>query len=400
MTPLAVMPSCFDFHTARAGLQRAVEAGLIAGASYAVLRHQDVVDLGLIGFARVETSEVMRVDHLFRVFSNTKLFTSIAVMQLVEQGLLDLDEPVYKHIPQLGDRRVLKPHARRLDDTEPANGPITVRHLLTHTAGLSYGIFDPGTPIFTAYNERRVLDANQTLAQMMDVLAELPLTFHPGTRWEYSVATDVLSRLVEVVTGQAFADALLSRVLQPLGMSSTGFFVPAEQQHHLAGYYQGASLTDPLERGLKCVDDALPYPGAFRRPMPRQSGGGGLVSSLPDMVALMRSLLPGGPSLLKRETLVAMMSDQLPPQLSVFFPETGPQPWRGHGLAGAVLRAAGPLNAPGAAGEFSWGGIAGTQWWIHPRTQTAGVLMLQRVMGYAHPVVTEFKLNVYAAVDV
>ena len=272
-----------------------------------------------------------------------------------------------------------------------------MQHLLTHTAGLSYGLFDPGSVLFKAYQQRKVLNPMSTLAQMMDALGELPLAFHPGTAWEYSVATDVLSRLVEVVTGTSFFEALQRRILGPLGMTDTGFFVAEDQQHRLAGYYLGADLADPMKPGLTRVDATQPYPGAYLRPMPRQAGGGGLVSSLPDMIKLMRALLPGGPALLQPETLLQMRTDQLAAGLCVQFPDTGPQPGRGFGLAGGVIRTPGPLDAPGAAGEHYWGGIAGTQWWWHPRSHSAGLLMLQRVLGFSHPVGVEFKRQVYAA---
>lgn len=399
MSRLALTSSPFDFSAVHACLQEAVDARLIAGASHAVLRGQDLVDLRCTGLAHIESGEAMREDHLFRVFSNTKLFTSIAVMRLVEQQRLDLDEPVQRHLPALADLRVLRPGATQLDDTEPARAPITARHLLTHTAGLSYGLFDPASPLFAAYQQHRILNARETLAQMVEHLGELPLAFHPGTAWTYSVATDVLSRLVEVVCGEPFGDALRRLVLDPLALQDTGFVVPPDQQHRLAGYYQGASLKDPMKPGLRDVGQTQPYPGAYRQAVPRQSGGGGLVSSLGDMVTLMRCLLAGGAPLLQPPTLAELMRDQLPPSLCITFPMSGPMPWRGHGLAGCVFRSAGPSTAPGVAGEFSWGGIAGTQWWIHPRTGTAGVLMVQRVMADGHPALLAFRRRVYEAID-
>lgn len=389
----------FDFRPLRAVLQQHVDAGVVAGTTHAVLAGQELVDIGCTGCADLEARVPMREDHLFRIFSNTKLITSIAAMRLFERGEIGLDDPVERFIPALGARRVLRPGATRIDDTEPARGPITIRQLMTHTAGLSYGLFDPGSPIFAAYQKRKVMNPQATLAQMMDLLAELPLTFHPGTDWEYSVATDVLARVVEVVTGRSFGEALQQLVLQPLGMHDTGFVIPGDQQHRLVGYYLGADPADPMKPGLTRVDATQPYPGAYLRPVPRQAGGGGLVSSLPDLIRLMRSLLPGGEALLRPPTLELMWSDQLPPQLTQQFPDTGPLPGRSHTLASGLIRTPGPLDAPGAAGERYWGGIAGTQWWIHPRTGTAGLLMMQRVLGYAHPLCIRFKRSVYDAVD-
>jgi CubicO group peptidase (beta-lactamase class C family) len=170
---------------------------------------------------------------------------------------------------------------------------------MSHSSGLSYGLLDPGTLIFNAYNERKVVNPATTLAQMMDVLADLPLVFHPGTSWEYSVATDVLARLVEVISGERFDAFIQSRILGPLGMVDTGFV--ASDRNRLVAFYTGADPIDLMKPGLTRADDA-PYPGAYLRPVPRQSGGSGLVSTLQDMVALMRSLLPGGPTLLEPDT--------------------------------------------------------------------------------------------------
>ena len=131
------------------------------------------------------------------MFSNTKLITSCAALLLFEEGRFQLDDPVEKFIPQLGNRRVLRPGATSIDDTEPAKGSITIRQLLSHSSGLSYGLFDPGSVMFKAYQERRVLNPAKTLAEMMDTLVELPLVYHPGTSFEYSVATDVVARAAE-----------------------------------------------------------------------------------------------------------------------------------------------------------------------------------------------------------
>jgi CubicO group peptidase (beta-lactamase class C family) len=293
---------------------------------------------------------------------------------------------------------VLKPGATVITDTEPARSPITISHLMSHSSGLSYGLLDPGTTMFKAYIERKVLNPTTTLADMMDVLGTLPLSFHPGTGWEYSVATDVLSRLVEVVSGQRFDEYLRTHIFAPLGMTDTGFVVPASEQHRLVAYYAGASLTDPLKPGLKRTDDA-PYPGAYRQTMPRLSGGGGLVSSLPDMIALIRSLVPGAPgdapTLLKPQTLSLMMSNQLPVGTFIRFPTVGEAKGKAFGLAGAVTLATSSIDPAGSEGEFQWGGIAGTHWWINPRLNLAGIVMAQRQMAFWHPFSFEIKRAVY-----
>jgi CubicO group peptidase (beta-lactamase class C family) len=389
-----------DFSGLHQAMHKTVQADLLTGVSSAVLRGRTLVDLHCTGLADRERNEALRPDHLFRIFSNTKLFTSCAVLLLWEEGRLGLDDPIERFIPQLGARQVLRAGATAIDQVEPARSSITVRHLLTHSSGLSYGLLDPGTVMFKAYTGAKVLNAATPLSAMMDVLAELPLSFHPGTAWEYSVATDVLSRLVEVVSGKAFDVFLAERIFAPLGMTDTGFVVPAADQARLVGYYAGASLTDPLKPGLTATPDA-PYPGAYLRAMPRLSGGGGLVSSLPDMIALMRGLIPGepgdAPTLLKPATIELMMRSHLPDGTFIRFPTVGEAKGKAFGLGGAVTLACSSIDPPDSEGEFQWGGIAGTHWWINPRKGLAGLVMAQRQMAFWHPFSFGMKRAVYAA---
>lgn len=397
MENMTLTPTQLDFSAVHAAMRRYVDGNILSGVSSAVLQGRDLVDVHCVGWADKEKAEPLRTDHLFRIFSNTKLITSCAVLLLFEEGKFQLDDPVETFIPQLANRRVLKPGATVITDTEPARSPITIRQLMTHTSGLSYGLLDPGTLMFAAYNERRVRNPNASLAAMMDALVDLPLSFHPGSAWEYSVATDVLSRLVEVVSGMSFSDFIQSRILRPLGMLDTGFVIPAAEQHRLATYYVGADLLNPMLPGLTLRQD-FPFPDANRQPVAWQSGGGGLVSSLPDMVALMRSLLPGGSTLLKPETIALMMTNQLPEGMCIRFPGQGEITGKGFGLAGSVTRTPSSIDPAGSTGEFQWGGIAGTHWWISPKANLAGLLMTQRQMAFWHPYSFEFKQLVYQAV--
>ena len=311
MEDLKITAGGYDFGPAHAAMQRYVDGNILSGVSSAVLVGRDLVDVSCVGWADKEAQIPLRVDHIFRVFSNTKLVTSCAALLLFDEGRFQLDDPIEKFIPQLANRKVLRPGATSLDDTEPAKRSITIRHLLSHSSGLSYGFFDPGTVIFKAYNERGVHNPATTLADMVGVLADMPLIYHPGTSWEYSLAIDVVARLVEIISGQPFDQFIQTRILGPLGMVDTGFVVPEKDQSRLAAYYVGADLMDPMKPGLTRTDN-YPYPGAYLRPTPRFNGGGGLVSTLPDMVALIRSFLPGGPTLLKPETIALMMTNQLP----------------------------------------------------------------------------------------
>ena len=394
MEGMKITATGYDFRPAHAAMQRYVDGNFLAGFSSAVLVGRDLADVQCIGWADKEARIPLRVDHIFRIFSNTKLITSCAALLLCEEGRFQLDDPVEQFIPQLANRRVLRPDATSLDQTEPAVRPITIRHLMSHSSGLSYGLLDPGTLIFKAYTERKILNPATTLAEMTDVLADLPLVFHPGTSWEYSVATDVLARLVEVTSGQRFDAFIQSRILGPLGMVDTGFVV--SDRNRLAAYYAGADQVDPMKPGLIRADD-LPYPGAYLRPFLRLSGGSGLVSTLPDMVALVRSLLPGGPTLLKPDTIEQMMSNQLPEDVWIRFAAFGVLQGKGHGLAGALILEPSALDHQDARGELFWGGRAGTQWWISPETNTAGLIMAQRDQGFAHPFAVEFKRLAYEA---
>jgi CubicO group peptidase (beta-lactamase class C family) len=215
------------------------------------------------------------------------------------------------------------------------------------------------------------------------------------------VATDVLARLVEVVSGERFDAFLSRRIFQPLGMRDTGFVVPQADQHRLVGYYAGASLTEPLKPGLTRTDQA-PFPGAYLREVPLLSGGGGLVSSLPDMIALIRSLMPDpsgtSPTLLKADTLALMMRNHLPEGVSIRFAASGEVKGKGFGLGGAVTHTPSAIDPPESTHEFQWGGIAGTHWWINPRLNLAGIVMAQRQMAFWHPFSFEIKRAVYAAV--
>lgn len=397
MEDMKVTANGCDFGPAHAAMQRFVDANILSGVSSAVLVGRELVDVNCVGWADKEAHTPLRVDHIFRVFSNTKLVTSCAALLLFEGGKFQLDDPIEKYVPQLANRKVLRPGAVSLDETEPAKGSITIRQLLSHSSGLSYGIFDPGTAIFKAYNERKVLNPATTLADMIEVLADLPLIYHPGTSWEYSVAIDVVARLVEIISGQAFDKFIQARILGPLGMADTAFVVPEKDQGRLAAYYAGADLMDPMKPGLTRIDNS-PYPGAYLRPVPRLNGGGGLVSTLPDMVALIRSLLPGGPTLLKPETIALAMKNQLADGVWMRFPMIGELVGKGYGLAGALILEPAPLDHADSTGELYWGGVAGTQWWISPRTNIAGVMMTQRQMSFIHPFAYEFKRLAYQAV--
>ncbi len=388
------------FSAAHAVLQGEVAAQRLAGVSCATLRHGALIDSFCTGFAVLgkgdEAGTPLRPDHIHRAFSNTKLFTTVLVLMLADAGHWSLDDPLKAWIPAFASVRVLRPGATTLDDTEPLARDITIRQLITHQAGFSHGVFDPESLLYKAYHATGVRGIGTTLAGQMDLLATLPLGFQPGTAWEYALGIDVLARLCELATGQAFADALQTRIFDPLGLIDTGFVLRPDQVPRLAALYKG-DLADPMKPGLERLT-TTPWPDAYLKPVPRQSGAGGLFSTQADMLALLRQLMPGQPSpLLQPATLAAMFDDQVPAPLCVQFPDTGPIPSLGYGLGGAVVRRASSLEPPGAVGELQWGGLAGTHWFISPATGLAGVVMCQRHFGFWHPAWFAYKRQLYAA---
>ncbi|CAM5793895.1 serine hydrolase domain-containing protein [Ottowia pentelensis] len=384
------------FQALHAALQSQVERQFLSGASSALLRGREVVDRFVCGQADVEAGVPLREDHIFRVFSNTKLLTSCAVLLLMEDGRLRLDDPVERYLPQLARRQVLRAGATRIDQVEPARRAITLHDLMTHTSGLSYGLFDPGTVLYQAYGASGVHNPMLSQAQFIDLLATLPLAFQPGERWEYSLATDVLARVVEVVSGQSLGEFFQARICGPLGMGDTAFWVPEPKRARLTALYGGTDFMNPLQPGLVRMD-AAPYPGAYTSPASRQSGGGGLVSTLDDTVRLIQALMPGEGSLLRPDTLAQMARNQVAPGQHVQFPNMPSNPGRVFGLGSSVLAQPGVFDPPQSSGEVSWGGLAGTVWWINPRLNIAGVLMTQRYYGFGNPYTFEWRHHAYRA---
>jgi CubicO group peptidase (beta-lactamase class C family) len=226
----------------------------------------------------------------------------------------------------------------------------------------------------------------------------MPLGFQPGTGWDYAIGADVLARVAELVTGQAFAQLLQTRIFGPLGMLDTGYVVPPEKLARLAPLYRSEDPLNALQPATQVAQD-LPWPDAFVKAVPRTAGTGGLVSTQADYLRFLLQLQPGKPGLLQPATLAEMMRDQLPAQTSVQFMRTGPMPTLGFGLGGAVTRATSALQPNSRAGEFQWGGLAGTHWSIDPSRNVMIVQMAQRHFGFWQPFWFEYKAAVYQAVD-
>lgn len=378
-----------DFDRVDAALQEEVERQRFAGFNYAVIHRGEVVARRCVGWADVERREPMRLDHLFRIFSCTKLVTSCAALQLWEQGRFAFDDPIGKYIPALADLKVLPSPDAPVDAARPARSPVLVRHLLTHTAGLTYGFLSPETPVARAYVEAGTGSPATTLAQQMEALGTLPLLFEPGSAWHYSVATDVVGRLVEVLSGQPL-DAYFERhVFGPLGMHDTAFHVRDGQQDRLATHYVG-DVNDPDKPGLASAEH-LPYEGAFRRPAPRLNPGGGLVSSLGDYTRLVQALANGGAPLLKPATMAFVTQSQIPAAMTLGFPGQPVLQGRGHSFAASVFRERTSQDPAAEPGDVQWSGMSATRWMFAPRDRFGLVLMTQRYLGSGLPYWPRFK---------
>ena len=393
----------YNFSVANAFLQRQVDNALLPGVSTVIIKNGQLIDSFCTGFANIENDEKLRPDHIHRAYSCTKLMTSVLVTLLVDQGHFQLDDAIKKWIPVFGQLRVLRNGATSLSDTVPLEYDITIRHLLSHQAGFSHGVFDPDTLIYSAYAEAGVRRPDSTLEQLMDQMAALPLIYQPGTSWQYSMATDVVGRLIEIVTSQTLADAFKTRLFEPVGMVDTGYVLRADQIPRLACLYAGHPM-NATKPGLHRLDN-IPWADAFIKPVPRQAASSGLVTTQADMLALLSQLLPNHGKLLKPETLAELLRDQLPPNRSLQFDQSGqmhipdgPVPSLGFSLCGAVTRASSDFQPNTPVGEVQWGGLAGPHWWISPATDTAGVLMTQRFMGFWNPFWFEYKQKVHDAI--
>jgi CubicO group peptidase (beta-lactamase class C family) len=383
-----------DFSASHAVLQRAVDQHLLPGASCLVMRNGQLLDSFCTGLANLETGEALRPDHIHRAFSNTKLITSALALKFMEDGHFALDDPIKNWVPEFALVRVLRPGATHTGDTEALQTDITIRHLLSHTSGLSHGVFDPGSVIYNAYIGSGVRSADLTLAQAMPRLAALPLSFQPGRGWDYAIGADLLARLMEIITGQTYAEILQTRVFGPLGMVDTGYVVTPANQARLVPLYKGEDLLQPHKGGLHPAP-GVPWPDAFVKPVARHAGTGGTVTTQADFMRFVQALTQGG--FLRPATLAEMFRDQLPAQHHVHFQHLGELPHLGFGLGGAVTRAPSASQPNSPVGEFQWGGLAGTHWCYCPSTGVAIVQMAQRHFGFWHPFWFEYKAAVYAA---
>ena len=241
-------------------------------ASSVILEGGEPVDFRLWGHQDREAGIPLAADSIFRIYSNTKIITSVAAMTLWEEGRFDLDDPVEKHLPQLAGLTVLREGATDAADAEPLATPPTIRQLMSHSAGFSYG-FLLESPVDAVYTERNLSRPDSTLEELVKALADIPLANRPGTRFQYSVATDVLARLVEVLSGERFDRVLARRIFEPLGMVDTDFHVPASKHDRFCVNYVARDQMDPMVPGLDAAPDMLLGSYLARNPSSRAGAG-------------------------------------------------------------------------------------------------------------------------------
>jgi len=358
-------------------MQHEVERGHVPGVSMLIARG------GKIGYRRVfgalrPSGPPMPGNAIFRIYSMTKPIVTVALMTLLEEGKLFVADPISKFIPELANMKVGVESDGKLD-LVPAKRAITVHDLLRHTSGLTYA-FTGNSAVQRRYGEAKLFtgdpaNAKQFLtrdlssAEFIAELAKLPLIAQPGDSWDYSHSTDVIGRLVEIVSGKTLGAFLHERIFKPLGMTDTDFYVPAEKRERLAEPFP----SDP--------DGGLPVQLIEMWSAPRfESGGGGLYSTMDDYARFARMIFQNGTlagaRIISRKTLEWMTSDHLGPNVRIGTPFLL-QPGHTFGLGLAVRLEAGMGQTPGTAGEFFWGGVAGTYFWVAPKEELYAVMLVQ-----------------------
>jgi CubicO group peptidase (beta-lactamase class C family) len=367
-----------------AALRADVDAGVIPGAVALVLRAGRLAFFESFGYADRNSHRPMQLDSVFRIASLTKPITVVAALMLLEQGKLLLTDPVSRYLPEMRDVKVGVEEAdsstgHRQLTLESVRRPMTVQDLMRHTAGFTYGQFG-NSLVQRAYRAAHLIDDQQTNAEMVGKLAQLPLSFQPGTTFEYGMSTDVLGRVVEVVSDLELDRFIAVHIAEPLGMRATAFGIAADSLHTLA--------EPQRESAPGAVPAVVPYDPA--RPAKWFSGGGGLLSTAADYARFAGLLQNGGEldgvRLLARKTVQMMVKNHLPANLS-FGPNTTelgiaaplPQLGQGYGLGLGVRLQEALGGVPGSAGDYYWGGALGPYFWVDPAEDLIVIFMLQEL---------------------
>jgi CubicO group peptidase (beta-lactamase class C family) len=363
-----------------------IERGRVPGAVALIARRGRVGFFDSFGQRDAASGAPMPKDAIFRIYSMTKPITSVAAMMLWEEGRFLLNDPIAKYLPELSDLDVAVERGPEVERV-PIVRPITIHDLLRHTSGLTYEFRGSG-PVQKMYLSAKVYRRAQSNADQVATLGKMPLLHQPGTRWEYGRSTDVVGRLIEVLSGQPLSVFFEQHILAPLGMVDTAFHVP--QRHH--SRLAEAFTRDPDSGAAVQLLDVRDAPHF-------ESGGGGLVSTASDYARFLQMLLDRGTldgrRLLSRKTIELMTADHLGPVTGA--PDLLP-PGHGFGLGFAVRLHAGIAHMPGSIGQYFWGGLAGTTFWVDPAEQMFALLLIQ-APGRRDYYRTLFRDLVYAAVD-
>lgn len=382
--------------------ERYIKTGKLPCASVLVQRKGHTVHHGVLGRADVERDRPAREDTIFRIYSMTKPLTSVLFMMLVEEGKVALDDPVHRFIPAWKGLGVYNGGYLQTFVTKPTTTPMRMVDLLRHTSGLTYG-FQERTNVDAAYRKHGIGTFGvkpSSLEETIQQLASLPLEFSPGECWNYSVATDILGYLIQVIEGRPFETVMKERLLDPLGMVDTDFHVPEGKADRFAACYQYQPGAAPALQ-----DDPTRSP--YLRPPVFVSGGGGLVSTMADYNRFCTMLLNrgelDGKRFLSPKTLALMTSNHLPggkdlTEMSVSLFSEAANAGTGFGLGFAVLADPAKAMSPSSPGEYFWGGAASTAFWIDPKEELAVIFMTQLLPSSAYPVRRDLRTLVYAAV--
>jgi len=374
-----------------AALRRWVETGVLPGVAALISRRGQVCYAEALGQRDIAADLPMTLDTIVRIYSMTKPITSAALMMLYEEGAFNLYDPVSRFIPAFKGIQVYS-ECGGVGHLAPAEREITVRDLLTHTAGLIYGGRDGA--VDRLYQQAGIWDVNPepTLAEWVARLAKLPLAFQPGARWQYSCAIDVLGYLIEVLSDRPFDVFLCERLFDPLGMSDTDFYAPPASQPRFAKLYS------PNAGGFVETDSLLGV--RYDQPHPRMLGGAGLVSTISDYWRFAQLLLTGefaGQRFLGRKTLELMRANHLPASLLPFSESPTTFHGYGFGLGGAVLLDIAAAQTPGSVGCFGWSGAASTDFWVDPVEDLTALFITQVMPQPFGPINHEFRRLVYQA---
>lgn len=350
-----------------------VQKGQFPGVVMLIARNGKVAYADAIGVQDPKTGTPIQMDSIFRIASMTKPLVTVGALALVEDGRIQLADPVSRHLPEL---KALQVGIEKKDasgkaslELVPARREMTVQDLLRHTSGLTYGIFG-NSLVKDEYNKAGLFNSAQSNAELVTKLSKLPLAFQPGTTWDYSMSTDVLGALVERVSGQTLDIFLAERVTKPLGMKDTGFWVDPAQHGRIVEPFE----LDPDTKAPARVPDVRKQPRFL-------SGGGGMVSTAPDYLRFTQMLLNGGEldgvRILSRKTVEVMTSDQLGSAIArgpLYFPGPG----YGFGLGVQVRIAAGEAASLGSVGDYGWAGVYGTTFFVDPKERLIAIWMMQR----------------------